>query len=430
MTHEQESLDSQVEDEWVRFRGRLADRIIAMEVDEVLHVEAQTGVDDEDLDGAAPYAQVIRWDAEAVRVEVVSNDYLDVRYALSDHDEQSLLEMGWERPERGDDESDAGGNFHVHAEPREADRVASMVVAAFRRVFGCLHPSFLLGDLEETAPAAARRSAPDDGDEALAVMPTDHEHLQALVDDALCVMLGDDLSHDDDGDVPVRDGRSVVWVRVLEDSPSVDLFAHVVLDVREPARVASELDLLNRANPLFKFLLVDDYVVMKARLVALPFAAKQLRGLLALMLHEVDDLARELATRLGGRRFLETAADVAEVVAAPEPPSELTALLEALHEGPMRPSSVAVLFEHDRLTIIRTLVAIRRDSLATDGHDQELVLSHLRQALRFVTDGEARALRVAKERRRLPRRSQQLSLLEVEDAQQTLDTGEWEHEVS
>lgn len=426
MTDEQGDLDSQVEDEWVRFRGRLAERIAAMDVHDVLTVEALTGVDEDDLDGAAPYAQVLRWDEEAVRAEVVSNDYLDDRFALSEDGEQTLLEMGWELPEP-DDEGDRVGNFHVHAEPREADRVASMVVTALRQVFGCLHPSFLLGDLEEAAPAATRRNAPSEGGEDLAVMPTDDDHLRALVDHALREMLGDDLTHDEDGDVPVVEGRSLVWVRVLEDSPSIDLFAHIVLGVRERSRVDLELDLLNRANQLFKFVLVGDCVVMKARLVALPFAAAQLRGLLALMLTEVDDLARELAARLGGRRFLEAARDD---VVAQEPPSPLTALLEALHEGPMRPSSVAVLFDHDRLAIIASIVAVRRDGLDTDDHDQEIVLSHLRLALRFVSDGEARARRVALERTRRPRRSQQLSLLEVEGAQATLDSGEWEQEAS
>lgn len=427
MTDQERDLDTQVEDEWVRFRGRLADRIIAMEVDEVLHLQVLTGVDDEDLEGAAPYAQVIRWDEAAVRAEVVSNDYLDGRYQLTGDDEGTLLELGWEEPESADEEAEPAGNYYVDAEPREADRVAAMVVRAFREVFGCLHPSFLLGDLQETRPAESAASAPTDGSEELAVMPTDDEHLRALVDDALRVMLGDDLTHDEDGDVPIVEGRSLVWVRVLDDSPSIDLFAHVVLEVRERSRVQVELDLLNRANQLFKFVLVDDYVVMRARLVALPFAPAQLRGLLALMLHQVDDLARELAVRLGGRRFLEATGDD---VVAQEPPSALTALLEALHEGPMRPSSVAVLFDHDRLAIISTIVAVRRDDLPTDTHDQELVLSHLRLALRFVSDGQARARRVAVERSRPPRRSRQLSLLDVEDAQDTLDSGEWEQDVS
>lgn len=426
MTDERD-LDSQVETDWAQFRGRLADRISAMEVDEILHVEMLTGIDEEDLEGAAPYAQLIRWDAEAVRAEVVSNDFLDALYELSEADEGALLEMGWEAPEREGDEGDAPGNYFVHAEPREADEVAVMVVRAFREVYGCLHPSFLLGDLQE--PDRPENTAPTSVTpvEELAVMPTDDDHLRALVDDALRVMLGDELTHDDDGDVPVVAGHSVVWVRVLEESPSIDLFAHIVLGVRERARVDDELDLLNRANQLFKFVLVDDYVVMRARLLAVPFAAAQLRGMLTLMLREVDDLARELAVRLGGRRFLEEADDE---VAVQEPTAALTALLEALHEGPMRPPSVAVLFDHDRLAIISTIVAVRRGSLATDTHDQELVLSHLRLALRFVSDGEARDRRVTLERRRPQRRSQQLSLMDVEDAQETLDSGEWEQEVS
>ncbi|GEP37645.1 hypothetical protein NPS01_13080 [Nocardioides psychrotolerans] len=424
MTNERRDLDSQVEDEWVRFRGRLADRIIAMEVDDILSIDVLTGVDEEDLEGAAPYAQVLRWDEGAIRVEVVSNDYLDERYALSDDHEHALLEMGWERPAPADDESDQGGNFYVHAQPREADRVAVLVVRALREVYGCLHPSFLLGDLEEPSPVETVTSAAAVEPEEIAVMPVDDDHLRSLVDEALRVMLGDDLTHDEDGDVTVVEGRSLVWVRVVEDSPSIDLFAHVVLGVREHSRVPVELALLNRANELFKFVLVGDYVVMKVRLVAMPFAPAQLRGMLAVMLSVVDDLARELAVRLGGRRFRDV---LREQPVAPEPPLALTALLEALHEGPMRPSSVAVLFSHDRSAIIAAIVALRRDSLATDDHDQELVLSHLRRALRFLSDGEARVRRGALDKRSPLRRSQQLSLLDVEE---TLDSGEWEQEVS
>lgn len=436
MRHEQEDLDSQVEDEWKRFRGRLADRISAMEVDEVLYVQAPIGIDEEELEGTAPYVLVLRWDTDDLRAEVVSNPYLDERYALTAADEDALLEMGWEAAEWSGEEDEEPVNFHVDAEPREADRIAAMMTTALRDTFGCVHPSFLVGDLEEISSAehgSDRWTEGPEEPEELAVMPTDDGHLRALVDAALRVMFGDDLSHDEDGDIPVVDGKSVVWVRVLDDSPVIDLFAHVVLGVSERSRVAVELDLLNRANQLFKFVLVDDYVVMKARLVAVPFAPGQLRGLLALMLREVDDLARELAVRLGGRRFLETATDAEEIVAQETTPevTALTSLIEALHEGPMRPSSIAVLFDHDRLAIISSIVAIRRDSVAIDTHDQEFVLSHLRQALRFVIDGEARTHRVTRERRRPPRRSSQLTLMDVEgDGQDTLDSGEWEHEVS
>ena len=170
----------------------------------------------------------------------------------------------------------------------------------------------------------------------------------------------------------------------------------------------------------------DDLVVMTHRVSAFPFAGTQLRSLLARMLAEVDDLTRDLALRVGGRRFFDVPFEqLSAGEASDEPgdaPSCLTGLVEMLHDGPARPRLVAALFDNDRRAIIAQLVRLRTGVDDPGGHDLELVLGQLRAALRFVAEFEALP-EVRKPLSPKPDRTRQLALLpERED---TLDAGLW-----
>ena len=65
-------------------------------------------------------------------------------------------------------------------------------------------------------------------DEPLATSPDDADHLRALVDAALVPLFGGLPEHDSDDDVPVVNGSGLVWVRVLENAPVVQLFSALV----------------------------------------------------------------------------------------------------------------------------------------------------------------------------------------------------------
>jgi hypothetical protein len=418
MRDEHDDLEASTERAWRGFRQRLADGLAEMAEDDVLLVEVETGVDEDELDGAAPYVQFVAWGAGMLRAEVASNNYLDERYELSLDDALLLAEMGWTQPAYDDAGDPIPGkeNFHLDTPRREADRVAVLTVRAIREVFGCPHPAFLSADgLERGPETPAVAPARADGEVEL-TYPDDHDELQALVDGALEVMFESPARHDEDGDLPITCGESLVFVRVLADEPTVEVFADIVVDVGDRARAMIEAARLNLGSADHQFVVRGDRLVMRTSLVAWPFSPTQLRVVVGRFCHEVDDIAAEAATSVGGRRFLEPVPT--------EDPAEkedvhpgLATLLEILHTGRVGPATVAGLFDGDRRELVHQIHGIRAGGQACGDHAEEVVLDHLRRGLRFVADREAsREQRTERRSRRAA--SSQLSLLPDEDVGQ------------
>jgi hypothetical protein len=412
MREERDGLEAGVESAWTGFRRRLADRLAGFGDGDALVVEVSTGIEEDELDGAAPYLQFVAWGDDMARAEVVSNHYLDERFAVTAGDERALTGMGWSEPayDEDGDPLPGMGNFHLDAPQREADRIAVMAVRALREVFGCPHPVFLVaGGLERDRPAPAE-PAPEERESEL-IRPDDQDHLQSLVDAALAVTFDEDLRHDDDGDIPIRCGQSVVFVRVLTSEPTVEVFAEIVVDVRDRDRAVVEAGRLNLRSSHHQFVLRDDRLVMRETLLAYPFSPAQLRVVVGRFCEEVDDLAAEAADAVGGRRFLD------ERPAEDDTHPGLVTLLEILHTGRVAATTVAGLFDNDRVELVRQIVRVRRGVQSCGDHAEDVVLEHLRRALRLVAD-RAAARQERAERRGSRPSSSQLSLLPDEDVGQ------------
>jgi hypothetical protein len=453
-----------VEGAWARFRARLADVIAGLEGDDAFWLEMEVGIDDEDLPGAAPYVQFQAWGGDLVRGEVVSNAYLDERFRLDEDDERHLLELGWSAPThgRGDEQGSGSANFHLDVEAREADRIAVMAARALREVFGCAHPAFLDADelldayqgvqpvqqVPAVAPVPEVAAAADEEEaeaselaDEPATFPTDHEHLQKLIDQALEAMFERPLTHDRDGDVRVVTGKSVIFVQVVDDRPAVDLYAEVVSDVRDLERAAEEVALLNGGRSSMRFHVRDDQVVMRFRIYAWPFSPTQLRVALADVRRDLDDIAPALATRVRGRLFLEEA-PVAEPEPEPAPVTllplcdvlldpddahpSMVGLLELLVDGPLTPAVVATMFDGDAELLTGQIARLRSGAQLTGEHDPDAVAALLRKALRLLVEEKAAHDSFGRSRSPARRPSRQLALLpEPEDSP---DAGLWSND--
>ena len=417
MSDRNDDLEAVAEEAWRGFRQRLADWMAAADEDEVLLVEVETGVDEEDLVRAAPYVQFVGCGEGMVRAEVVSNHYLDDRYVLAPGDEQVLTDMGWSEPVCDEDGDPVPGeaNFHLDAPLREADRVAVLAVRALREVFGCPHPVFLAADgLERDDPAPAEKSLVEG--EAELTWPDDRVHLQALVDAAVEVMFEEETRHDEDGDIPIMCGQSMVFVRVLTDEPTVEVFADIVVDVEDRERAFSEAARLNLRSRHHQFVLRDDRLVMRESLLALPFSPAQLRVVVGRFCDEVDDIAEEAVAAVGGRRFRDERPADQPVDDGAHP--GLVTLLEILHTGRIGAATVAGLFDGDRVALVHQIVRIRRGGQSCGDHAEDVVLEHLRRALRFVAERAAARSERTRRREGSRRSSSQLSLLPDEDVGQ------------
>ena len=418
MSDEHDDLEASTERAWTLFRQRLADRLAAAEEDDILLVEVEAGVAEDELHGASPYLQFVGWGEAMLRAEVVSNVYLDERFELTADDERVLTDMGWSEPACDADGDPVPGdaNYHLDAPVREADRVAVMAVRGLREVFGCPHPAFLVADgLERGSEEPA--GEPLSAEEAELSYPEDFDQLQALVDGALEVMFESPALHDEDGDLPINCGQSRVFVRVLDDRPAVEIFADIVVDVRDRAKAVVEAARLNLRSADHQFVVRGDRLVMRTSLVAWPFSPSQLRVVVGRFCHEVDDIAAEAVVAVGGRRFLEpTPSDEPAVPASDDVHPGLATLLEILHTGRVGPATVAGLFDGDRRELVHQIHGIRAGHRSCGDHAEEVVLDHLRRGLRFLADQAASR----EERGRRTRRSasSQLSLLPDEDVGQ------------
>lgn len=409
----QDRWDASIEAEWTAFRGRLADAIAALNDDRVIVVGLGSLGDHGPSNGAAPYVQFIGWGGELVRAEVSSNVYLDPAYALEIEAYDEMHELGWGMPTYGEDEeSDHGSaNFWLDGQTREADRLAWMGVGALREVFGCVHPSFLTrSGMDEESPAPVVEPIQEPDEERVVVFAKDRDELHAHVVTALQVLLDEpEVKVDADGDVPIRTGRSVMFVRVLEQRPAIDVFAQIVLGPTDRERLAVELDILNRTHPLATFYTDGHAVVMSHRMMATPFVPMQLRIVVDRLLDDLDQIATTLAQRVGGRCYLDPAPAEPETVAEDCP--AMVGLVELMSMGRVASSTVVELFEHDRRELVRMIVAVRSGHRDCGEADEDAVLDHLRRGLDLVARNEARATRAAS-RLAAGGSAQQMSLLE------------------
>ena len=303
-------LDRSMMRAWARFRSDLADRIAAMDDRDilVLDVEFEGGQED----GVAPFVRFCVTAEDMVRAEVSSNAHLAQQVALDERGAVTLARLGWKAPTPGiAPPAGSGCGFYRDAERAEGERLAAMAVAALRDVFGVPHPAFLRSTdaVRECDPAGAGSEAGELAverpDEPLAVMPESTEHLRELVAAALTPPGDPVVEFDEDGNIALPAGSALLFVRVNESAPAVELFAFVVRGVQDLQRAAFEVGVLNRNTWMVKFELRDDAVLATLTLPAAPFTPRNLRAVASSMADVIDRVDDALVARVGGRRALE-----------------------------------------------------------------------------------------------------------------------------
>ncbi|NLU84401.1 hypothetical protein [Rhodococcus sp. HNM0569] len=306
-------LDGAVSRAWVQFQRSLADHIAAMTAGDVLVLSP--GYDDladsieADRTGLLlPCVQFMLLRDGIVRCEVPSNHFLHPQRTLTRVSERRLTELGWLPPtrtphERPDDGSPA---FFVDRPRTGSDRLAAMAVAALRDVWGVAHPSFLRAESTGQSPVPLTYSSTPPSvpelDPTAAVEPRDRAHLLDTVTAALVPVLGLLPERDRDGDIPIRIGSSVLFVRVL-DSLDVQLFAPLVQQISDRTRSAEITADLNRAWSQVKFVLAEDRLSGYMDVRGEPFVPKHLVDafdLFSAFLRSVDE---DFAVRLRGRLY-------------------------------------------------------------------------------------------------------------------------------
>ncbi len=371
-------LDKRLTMAWGQMHARLTAALAGLEDETTLSIQLPSAYDGDNLDGSIPYLQFRGYGDRSVRGEVSSNHVLDEKHRLSNQQGRALLELGWNAPasDPGDPGTNDGANFWIEANYPALGDLAESSVAAIRDVFGVPHPSFLeafglhrdttadlLGHPRQASAAeeeAAAESSAVDDDESLAIEPTDRDHLVDLVDAALVPVVGGMPPHDDDGDIPIREGSAIVFVRVAEDGPYVELFSPILVGVRGSPLALERVSQLNRWVRFVSFGWDAGTVHASMHLYCSPFVPKHLRHAVEVLTSVADRLDDELRLGLGGRAFFGNEEDSGTDEVSPDPtrdeelPEALLTLmqLDANAEGAVTAEEAADICGRNRRAIL------------------------------------------------------------------------------
>ncbi len=294
-------LDRSIAQAWDGFELRLAEVISV--IDDSADFTIGCAVVDE---GQVPFVTFTALDRTTIRAEASSNAVLGEAYQLGP-DELALMErLGWAAPTNEGPRPTA--NFWLEMDQEASDRLAAASVGALRDVFGVQHPVFLAPDdlAEILTPRADPLPATEfDAEDVVATIPAGAEHLNSMVEDELTEMFGHAPLRDREGDIALRVGSTMLFLRVTPDGRELILFAVLVHDVVGRSRAAEVLNDLNAEARMVKFHLVRDQVFATLSVLTHPFVPAHLHQAVRIMRDLADGIDEDLARKLGGHTTFE-----------------------------------------------------------------------------------------------------------------------------
>jgi len=247
----------------------------------------------------------------------VGNASLPQGYRLDRHQIAALVALGWSPP--GVIPS-AGDEFGLVGTATEPGRIAVVIARTLRDVYGAPHPAFvtylardqhdapvqiaalgtarpLLGKEEtDTALELARFDDADDADLPLA------ERVTSVVA-GLLKTTPEALQVDSDGDIGIRSGSAMVFVRVRDNPPLVDVFSPVLTEVEPTEKLYVKLSELTNRMPIGRLYCTADTVWASVPVFGRDFQATHLMLAVQVMTGLADELDDRLHGEFGGRRF-------------------------------------------------------------------------------------------------------------------------------
>jgi T3SS (YopN, CesT) and YbjN peptide-binding chaperone 1/T3SS (YopN, CesT) and YbjN peptide-binding chaperone 3 len=304
-------LDRSTAQAWAEFQSRLSEVISVIDDSADLTIDTVS-----EGSGPPPFVRLSSPRPGVVRCEAASNAVLGDDFQLSAELLAAMERLGWQPPAIGNEQASEAqsarptANFWIELPQIESDRISELAVSALRDIYGVQHPVFLAPD--QLAEALQPVQAPSEADASTKVlheerndleptMPRDQQHLNDLVDAELAEIYGYPPIRDVDGDVAVRVGSTMLFLRTSRDGKEVVLFAPVVHDVAGRSRAAEVLNDLNVEARWVKFQLIKDRVFVTISVLSQPFVPAHLRQAVRILSDVADGIDNELAAKLNGR---------------------------------------------------------------------------------------------------------------------------------
>ncbi|WP_205752642.1 T3SS (YopN, CesT) and YbjN peptide-binding chaperone 1 [Cryptosporangium phraense] len=300
-------LGAKVEAAWAELRTALAGALRELELGTQLTLTLDPTAGGT---GDATYTvEFVMFDENLLHAEAVGNAALPPGHRLDRHAIADLVALGWSPPGVVDGTTD---NFGLQMPTSDAGRLAAIAIRTLREVYGTPHPAFLtysataLEGEVELPPLGAARRVPGTG---VASAPAAHDpsaplpdRVRAVVSELLARPV-DELPVDADGDIAIRSGSAMVFVRITDDPPLVEVSSPVLTEVRATQRLYERLSALTKTLPVGRLYLEDDTVWAAVAVFGTDFQPTHLSTAIRVMTGLADVLDDRLQGDFGGKVF-------------------------------------------------------------------------------------------------------------------------------
>jgi len=275
--------------------------------------------------GTAVYSVSLRvLDGGAIEALAVGNAALPEGFRMDRSSVADLIALGWSPPGVL---PGSGDSFGLRSDTTKAKQLATIVSLTLRDVYGAPHPAFLVylvhddeDEPIEAAPLALARhvTGPDDDlsledldedgvlTEALANVADDVIPLEERVRTVVATMSKttiDQLQVDTDGDIGIRAGSAMVFVRVRDNPPLVDVFSPILTEVEPTEQLYVKLSELTNRMPIGRLYCAQDTVWASIPVFGRNFQPTHLMLAVQVMTGLADELDDRLHGEFGGKRF-------------------------------------------------------------------------------------------------------------------------------
>ena len=311
-------LRAKVTQAWREFARALAERLATLPVG--AHVELTL---DPTASGTGDAVYSISIDVGPdgkLAARAIGNAGLPPGYRLDRAAVADMVALGWSPP--GVVEG-SGEQFGLDGSVAEATQLAALFSRTLRDVYGAPHPAFLVylihdadGEPLEGGPLGTARSefgvdrdVEADLDEALKAAAPGTQDVLDLADRVRTVVSSmlksdsDRLQVDSDGDINIRAGSAMVFVRVRDNPPLVDVFSPVLTEVEPTERLYVKLSELTNRMPIGRLYCADDTVWASIPVFGRNFQPTHLMLAVQVMTGLADELDDRLHGEFGGKRF-------------------------------------------------------------------------------------------------------------------------------
>ena len=285
---------------WPPFQSKLAAALGKLEEDQFLILSVKR---------SDRFVQFAAQGSFGMRVETVSNHYLEEPERLSEGQVSALIVAGWHAPTRSPDGStpqddpDGSPNFFTDFPvPVSFDAIANLTVRTLTDVLRVPHPGYLEyrafdanGEtiaLPELGLKRARSEPQAESEEGLSQL------LLATLKQTTGI---GDLDFDDDGDVGIRSGSALALVRLLDNPPHVRIFSPILRNVERTDGVLARLNEVNAGETLMRFTFRNGSIFGEANISAAPFVSAHVAQAFVHFCAVADGMGSLLQNEFGGR---------------------------------------------------------------------------------------------------------------------------------